>query len=114
MPIMVLGLVLMFQAGEAAETKYPAVEELPLEDNLPDPFQFFETDRRVENRKDWEARRAEILEMVQHYSAGPAFPQSYNAKVEDLNVTEVYNGKALQHKLRRVAQQAQCLLALKV
>jgi len=84
--------------GEAyAGSQFPSVHELPTEDKLPDPFQFFGSDRRVENKEDWQERRGQLLRMVQHYVSGPAFPQTHNAELENSESTKVYNAKATQY-----------------
>jgi hypothetical protein len=84
------------------QSPFPSVDELPTVDKLPDPFQFFGGERRVRNREDWEMRRAEMLRMVEHYVSGPAFPQTQNAKLENLQSKNVYNGKATHHTAKVV------------
>jgi hypothetical protein len=81
----------------SAQDEFPSVEQLETNNKLPDPFQFFGSNRRVKNKQDWKERRAEMLRMVQHYSAGPAFPQTHNARLEDQQSKEVYNGKATHY-----------------
>jgi hypothetical protein len=38
-----------------------------------------------------------MLRMVEHYVSGPAFPQTHNAELENLQTKKVYNGKATHH-----------------
>ena len=84
--------------GRAEESNpFPSVDELPTEDKLPDPFRFFGSGRRVKDKEDWDARRAEMLRMIEHYVSGPAFPQTHNAKLEKLHSKKVYGGKATHH-----------------
>ena len=78
---------------------YPSVNQLPVLEKLADPFQFFNGGRRVKTREDWKERREEILDLVQHYSRGPAFPQSHNFKVNQTQATQVYGGKATHHSV---------------
>ncbi len=92
-----LGLAPIFQEAAHAQEKYPSVDKLQVVNKLPNPFQFFGSDRKVKTRSDWKERRAEMLRMVQHYSSGPAFPQTYNARVENLKVKKIYNGKATHY-----------------
>ena len=80
-----------------AQSAFPSVDELPRIDTLPDPFQFFASDRRVESMEDWNTRRAEMLRMIKHYVSGPAFPQTHNAKLQNRQTRIVYNGKATHH-----------------
>ena len=92
-----LSLALAFHGEALAESRFPSVDELPTDDKLPDPFQFFGSDRRVKNKEDWGQRRAEMLRMIQHYVSGPAFPQTHNAKLENSKSTRVYNRKATHY-----------------
>jgi hypothetical protein len=93
-------VVAMTLRESRAQSPFPPVDKLPTDDKLPDPFQFFGSERRVEDKSDWDARRAEMLRMVEHYVSGPAFPQTHNAKLENLQTKEVYNGKATHHTVR--------------
>jgi hypothetical protein len=91
-------LVVAMTIREArAQSPFPPVDELPTDDKLPDPFQFFGSERRVKDKKDWEARRAEMLRMIERYVSGPSFPQTHNARLENLQSKKVYNGKATHH-----------------
>jgi len=89
---------LLPKAARAAE-RYPSVEELPANEKLADPFRFFGQDRRVRTRADWDERRAEIRRLIQHYTCGPAFPQTHNARVVGDESSEIYDGKATLHKV---------------
>ena len=71
-----------FQGQAIGADRYPTVDQLPVNDLLPDPFQFFGDDRRVKTRADWEHRQAEMIEMLQHYIYGPVFPQVNKYRVE--------------------------------
>ena len=95
-----LGMAVIF-SGEAsgAEPSFPTVDELAPREKLADPFQFFGSDRRVKTRQDWEERCQEIRKLIEHYTCGPAFPQSYNAVVEREETSEVYGAKAIHHKV---------------
>ena len=86
------------RTAHAAE-RYPSVDELPAREKLADQFRFFGQDRRVRTRADWEERRAEIRRLIQHYSCGPAFPQTHNARVVGDESSEIYDGKATLHKV---------------
>jgi|GEM_PF-2750551 len=92
-----LALTLVSCEEAFAESPFPSVDELPIAEKLPDPFQFFESDRKVKNQEDWKERRDEILRMLQHYVSGPAFSQTHNAKLVDQKVTKVYSGKAIHY-----------------
>ncbi len=86
------------QVNRTEYSSFPSVDELELDNELPNPFQFYNSDRTVKNREDWEERRKEILKMVEFYSAGPAFPQTHNSKVVSLESAEVFNGRATHYK----------------
>ena len=47
----------------------PAVEQLPVVKELPDPFLFM-NGTRVKSKKDWTSRRAELKALAQHYAYG--------------------------------------------
>jgi hypothetical protein len=61
--------------GAASATPVPAarafapVDQLPARRELPDPFEFTDGSR-VAARADWQRRRAELKELVQHYAYG--------------------------------------------
>ncbi len=71
-----------------ADTRYPDPFDLPESMTLPDPYRFFQQDRRVESAEDWQERRAEILDLAQFYEYGykPGAPE----KIEITNITH-YN-----------------------
>ncbi len=60
----------------AALEGYPGIDELPAIDTIPDPFKFFDTtndptgDGYVSTPEEWNARREEIKDLVQHYWLG--------------------------------------------
>jgi len=78
---------------------YPSVNELPVLEKLPDPFLFFQSDRRVASLQDWNERQAEIRRLDEHYSVGPAFPQTHNARIENVESNDVYDGKATHYQV---------------
>jgi len=73
------------------------VEDLPALDKLPDPFQFFGSDRRVLNLKDWQQRQAEMMAMLEHYIYGPAFPQVNKYKVESRTEETLAGGNVVKY-----------------
>lgn len=77
--------------------KYPTVDQLPASDELPDPFRFFGSDRRVKTKADWEQRQAEMLELLQHYIYGPAFPPVNRYKVESRTEEPLVDGKVIKY-----------------
>ncbi len=99
-PSLTVGFLILLATLIQAADRYPSVDELPANEKLADPFQFFSQDRRVKTKADWDERRAEIRRLIQHYSCGPAFPQTHNAAVASRESTEVYGGKATLHEVR--------------
>ena len=53
-----------------ADTKYPDPDEYEDQMTLPNPYQFFGSDRMVSSSEDWAERRAEILDLAQFYEYG--------------------------------------------
>lgn len=76
---------------------FPSVEELPSKEKLPDPFQFFGSDRRVKTTEDWKQRQAEMMKMLQHYIYGPAFPQVNKYKVESRTEKPLAGGNVIKY-----------------
>lgn len=77
--------------------KYPTVDKLPVNDGLPNPFQFFGGDRRVKTKEDWDRRQAEMMGMLQHYIYGPAFPQVNKYRVESRTEEPLAGGKVIKY-----------------
>jgi len=92
--------LLFFANAEAREGYiFPPVSELPAVETLPDPFQFFGSDRRVVTKADWEKRREEIKAMVQFYEYGQGFPLPYNTIGEVTASNPRFGGKATQYEV---------------
>ncbi len=74
-----------------ADTRYPDPYDLPEVMTLPDPYQFFGQDRRVETPEDWPERRGEILDLAQFYEYGykPADPE----KIEITGIVHYHPGE---------------------
>lgn len=53
-----------------ADTRYPDPSCLPSQVTLPNTYKFFGSDKLVTNNSEWEARRAEILDLAQFYEYG--------------------------------------------
>ena len=67
----------------------PDFDALPRCNSLPDPFTFFDG-HRVQSSDDWQARRAEIMQLEEKYDFGKFPPKSKLAKAE---VTSESQGK---------------------
>lgn len=82
-------------ASEYEAPEMPALDELPVITNLPDPLTFADG-RRVKRYSQWEKRRAEILARLQHYEVGfkPQTPEgAVQARMEgDTLVVEITAG----------------------
>ena len=90
-------LLACFQDQVSGDDKYPTVDQLPVNDQLPDPFQFFGSDRRVKTREDWQQRQTEMMEMLQHYIYGPAFPQVNKYNVVSRTEEVIADGKVTKY-----------------
>jgi len=74
--------------------KYPSVDELPAVEELPNPFVFFNSDRKVTSPKDWEDRRKELKDLFQHYVYGQIPPFETDTTGEIVSSKKLYGGKA--------------------
>lgn len=73
----IIGLLpLMSACAEAPLDGYPGIDELPAIDTINNPFEFFDVkndpngDGIVTDITEWEARRTEIRDLIQHYWLG--------------------------------------------
>ena len=73
---------------------FPPVSELLQTDKLQDPWQFFNSDKRVSTYGDWEERRTELKKMFEFYEYGRDFPRPYNTMGAVVSKNTRYNGKA--------------------
>lgn len=82
---------------------YPGIDELPQIDTIPNPFQFFDEkndpngDGYVSTVDEWDARRDEIKDLVQHYWLGYKWPTAAkdvegSYQVEDVPNTVSFGG----------------------
>ncbi len=98
-------------AQDTSEKRLPGLDKLPVIKELPDPF-LMNDGHRVQNRRDWEARRSEIKEMLLYYEYGHPAPSAEVAaqelasrKVEGSDATErqllvtIGTGKKVQYHL---------------
>lgn len=78
----------------------PDIEELPVEQPLPDPFTWSNGSGRSTAFEDWSRRRTEIKAEIEHYGIGskPPRPESIEAdfKNDTLRVTMKENGETLE------------------
>lgn len=94
--------ILAAAQSETRQTRrFPTVDELPVATELPNPFVFLDG-TPVENRRDWDRRREEMIALVLHYQFGhaPELPRPDSIKAEFLSETEELGGKAA----KRMAQ----------
>ena len=73
----IIGLLpLMSACAEAPLDGYPGIDALPAIDTINNPFEFFDVkndpngDGVVTDITEWEARRTEIRDLIQHYWLG--------------------------------------------
>ncbi len=81
------------------EVSLPSLEELPVNETLPDPFAWSDGSGRSTRFADWGSRRMEIGAEIQHYEIGkkPERPDSITAEYcnDTLTVHIAVNGKTL-------------------
>jgi len=95
----IITALLFFANAEAREGYFfPPVSELPAVKTLPDPFQFFGSDRKVTTKADWEKRREEMKAMIQFYEYGQGFPLPYNTVGKVTSSNPLFGGKATLYK----------------
>ncbi len=84
--LLVFSVVPGYAASSEIWPGYPGAEQLPAMNTIPDPFKFFDSkndpngDGYVSNTAEWNARRDEIKDLVQHYWLGYRWP----TKAEDV------------------------------
>ncbi len=76
----------------------PSAEELPVVEELPDPFQFMDGSR-VASEADWLRRRDEIRSMIQYYCYGHLPPAPGNVVAEQLSTETVLDESAIEKRL---------------
>lgn len=79
-----------------AEPVYKAAEQMPEVATLPNPFLFADGKKKVKNLKQWQRRRAEIANQIQHYEIGtkPSVSMdSIDARMDgDTLIVDVHEG----------------------
>ena len=93
-PVLV-GCMTAWAAGVSAV--FPEPDQLPVLNELPDPF-LLRDGGRVSTPGEWEKRRAEIGEMLLHYVYGHPPPAPASVSVENETVRDVFDGKARAHE----------------
>lgn len=94
----ITALCCLFLATTTIAADYPKVDQLPVIEELPDPFIMMDGSR-VSTKADWEKRRAEIKDLIQHYQYGYMPPAPNNMSVDVLSTETVMDGKATLHTL---------------
>ncbi len=75
--------------------EFPAVNNLPTVENLPDPF-LMPDGSRVSGEADWENQRRYITEMLLHYQYGHMPPFSGKIRSEEISRKKILGGKAVE------------------
>jgi len=74
---------------------FPAVDELPVQEGLPDPF-VGPDGTRVRNRRDWDKQRDYLKAMLAHYQYGHMPPRPDKVTVREISSQPVFDGEAIQ------------------
>lgn len=97
--IWAVGFWVLGGCGErAVKVELPGVDQLPVIEELPDPF-VMNDGGRVQSRADWEKRREEIKEMILYYQYGHIPPAPKKIKVQELSSETVYEGAAVKRHI---------------
>ncbi|MGK9367442.1 glucuronyl esterase domain-containing protein [Melioribacter sp. Ez-97] len=67
--------------ADCAKPPLPDFSQLPVINELPDPFEWSDGRCRITSKLEWRCRRAEIGEEIQHYELGAKPPKPENMKV---------------------------------
>jgi len=90
---------------------FPTVENLPVQKGMPDPF-LMADGRRVQTVQDWQAQRAYIRAMLEHYLYGCIPPLPEKIEVEKTGAESVDHGKGLEERytltIRRNGKSGSC------
>jgi hypothetical protein len=94
-----IATLLLFICGFSSfSANYPTVDQLPVIEELPDPF-LMNDGTRVNTNEDWQKRREEIKDMILHYQYGYMPPAPDNLTVEKQSSLKTFNGKAIFQQL---------------
>ncbi|MCA9039491.1 MAG: hypothetical protein KDA65_03990 [Planctomycetaceae bacterium] len=87
--------VILSVAGLAQADEFPPVAELPVQEELPDPFVTMEGHKITTPEEWYNIRRPELIKLFTHYMYG-YMPEDVDVKFsEDAPPAEVLNGKAI-------------------
>lgn len=91
--LLALGGVAMAGAGDL-----PPVEQLPAVKELPNPF-IFRDGTRVKGKEDWQRRREELKELIQHYGYGHLPAAGGKVRAEEISSTRDEQTGATERRL---------------
>lgn len=91
---LITGLLLTFNQWAGAEEKsLPSFEELPVREELPDPFTMMDGTRVTTSEQWYQKRRPELKKLFQHYMYG-YLPESPGIETEVVSNDTLWEGKA--------------------
>src|SRR5690348_8357725 len=77
----------------AAAIKFPEVKDLPVQTNLPDVFTMADG-TKITTPAQWQQRREEMKEILEHYELGHAPPPPGNVRGQEIQSRPVLDGSA--------------------
>ena len=86
---------LRIHAAPENKMVFPSVEQLPIQQRMPDPF-IMADGRRVQTVEDWHKQRVYIRAMLEHYLYGRIPPLPEDIEVEKTGAESVYRGKGIK------------------
>lgn len=83
--------------AQAKRYEFPDVDDLPVQESLPDPFVMGDGSR-VQNRADWNEQRTRLKVMLAHYQYGhmPPRPSPDQVSIEERASKRIYGGTAVE------------------
>jgi hypothetical protein len=94
--------LILFSAGQwfcpmpihAAIINFPAVADLPVQTNMPDPL-ISDDGKMITTASQWNAHREEMKQIIEHYALGHAPPPPGNVKGDELESKMLADGKVI-------------------
>ena len=98
-------------AESKGEYEFSDVENLPLQEGLPDPF-LMPNGKRVQTLQDWPKQREYLKAMLAHYQYGRMPPRPKEIEIKRVGSESIYDGKGVEEQvtltIRRKGKSVTC------
>jgi hypothetical protein len=93
-----IGFAPVIPSARAADNSpvFPAVNDLPVQTNLPDPLVLADG-QKITTPEQWNQHREQMRAIIEHYAVGHAPPPPGNVTGQELDTQMVLDGKAVFH-----------------